>query len=180
MHEDRPRGRLPGCQDPSAVREERKRHPRAAAGLVIGVLILLVAVPACSSPSTSTSTSTSHPTTTSSTISIQQASSAEVAACEADAKSLEVALEAYMVQKGAFPSPPSPWSASTYATNFAPLLSAAGGGPYMASPPASKFYVVEYDSSGHVWVAPPGSYGAAYNPGQGFDANPNVCLAAVH
>jgi len=103
-----------------------------------------------------------------------------VANCEADAKVLEVALQAYMAQKGAFPSPPSPWSAATYSANFQPLTSAAGGdGPYMAKPPSTASYVIEYDSSGHVWVAPPGSYGATYNAGQSFDGNPNICLAAV-
>ena len=138
-------------------------------------------VPACSSPSTPTaaSTSTTPSTTTPTSITIQQGSAAEVAACQADAKLLEVALGAYMAEKGAYPSPPSPWSAATYTANFQPLMSAVGGGPYIPKPPATRFYVIEYDSSGHVWVAPPGSYGATYNPGQSFDANPNICLAAV-
>jgi hypothetical protein len=153
--------------------------------LVIGVVALLITVPACSSPSTPTaaSTSTTVATTTSTSaptsVSFQQGSAAEVAACQSDAKSLETALEAYMAEKGAYPSPPSPWSAATYVANFQPLTSATGGGPYLPTPPGTKFYVIEYDSSGHVWVAPPGSYGATYNPGQGFDANENVCLAAV-
>jgi len=84
-----------------------------------------------------------------------------------------------MAQKGAFPSPPSPWSAETYDANFDPLTGAGGGGPYLPNPPSSKFYVIEYDSSGHVWIAPPGSYGATFDVGQSFDANPNICLAAV-
>ena len=84
-----------------------------------------------------------------------------------------------MAQKGSFPTPPSPWSASTYDANFDPLTSAAGGGPYMPAPPPNQFFVIEYDSSGHVWVAPPRSYQATYNAGQSFDANPNICLAAV-
>lgn len=153
----------------------------ATGGLVAGALTLLVAVPACSSPSTPTaaSTSTTTSTTTASPVTTQQGSAAKVAACQADAKSLILAITAYMAQKGSFPSPPAPWSAATYAANFAPLLSANGGGPYLATPPADKFYVIEYDAAGHVWVAPPGSYGAAYNPGQSFDANPNICLAAV-
>ena len=76
-------------------------------------------------------------------------------------------------------SPPAPWSAATYATNFQPLTTAAGGeGPYLPTPPATKFYVIEYDSSGHLWIAPPGAYSPTYNPGQSF-TNPNVCLAAV-
>ena len=61
-----------------------------------------------------------------------------------------------MVQKGSFPSP-APWSAAAYAANFAPLTAAGGGGPYLSKPPDTRFYVIEYDSSGHVWVAPPGT-----------------------
>ena len=110
----------------------------------------------------------------------QQGSSAEVSDCEADAKSLEEALGTYMAEKGAYPSPPSPWSASAYAADFSPLTEAAGGvGPFLPHAPATTSYVIEYDSSGHVWVAPPGSYGALYNAGQSFSADPNTCLAAV-
>jgi hypothetical protein len=156
------------------------RSRQAIAASVVGVALLAV-VPACSSSSTPTTESTSSTTSTSTDVTPAQGSSAEVASCEADAKSLEVALEADAAQNGGtFPSPPSPWSASTYAGNFAPLLSATGGGPYLHNPPSTKFYVIEYDSSGHVWVAPPEAYGATYNPAQSFDANPDVCLAAVH
>ena len=80
-----------------------------------------------------------------------------------------------MAEKGAYPSPPSPWSEAAYAANFEPLTSAGD----MKTPPATRFYVIEFDSAGHVWVAPPGSYPATYNPGQSFDANPDVCMAAV-
>ena len=110
---------------------------------------------------------------------IQQASAAQVAACESDAKVVEVALAAYQAQKGAYPAPSALWSAATYAGNYALLTSGVGGGPYLDGRALSTaHFVVEYDSSGHVWVAPPGAYDA-YNPGQDFDANPDVCLAAV-
>jgi len=153
---------------------------------VLAAVTLLAVVPACSSTSTpttsSTPTSTSRPaatsTSTTSSVAFPEGSAAEVAACQADAQTLETALEAYMVQKGSFPSP-APWSAATYAANFGPLTAAGGGGPYLPRPPGTKFYVIEYDSSGHVWVAPPGSYGATYNPGQSFGASTDVCLAAV-
>jgi len=153
---------------------------------VLAAVTLLAVVPACSSTSTpttsSTPTSTSRPaatsTSTTSSVAFPEGSAAEVAACQADAQTLETALEAYMVQKGSFPSP-APWSAATYAANFEPLTAAGGGGPYLPRPPGTKFYVIEYDSSGHVWVAPPGSYGATYNPGQSFGASTDVCLAAV-
>jgi hypothetical protein len=128
-------------------------------------------------PPTSSRTPTTVATPTS--VAIQQASAVQVAACESDAKVVEVALAAYQAQKGAYPSPPAPWSAATYAGNYSPLTSAVGGGPYLDGRELSTaHFVVEYDSSGHVWVAPPGAYDT-YNRGQDFDANPDVCLAAV-
>ena len=158
--------------------ERRGRHRLA---IVAGVVSLLAAVPACSSSSTPTSApvSTSTTTSTSPPVTFQQGSAAQVVACQTDAQNLVTALDAYMAEHGAYPSPPSPWSAAAYGANFAPLTSAGGGGPYMAKAPATTAYVIEYDSAGHVWVAPPGSYGATYNPGQNFEANPDICLAAV-
>ncbi len=126
-----------------------------------------------------TSTSTTVAPTTSTSVAIQQASAAQVAACESDARVVEVALAAYQAQKGAYPVPPAAWSAATYAGNYAPLTSAVGGGPYLDGRELSTtHFVVEYDASGHVWVAPPGAYDS-YNHGQDFSANPDVCLAAV-
>ncbi len=131
-----------------------------------------------STSATTVTTSKPAPTSTPTSVSIQQASQAAVAACESDAKNVEIALAAFQAQKGAYPSPPAPWSAATYISNYAPLTSGAGGGPYLQALPSSTKDVVEYDSSGHVWVAPPGGYDA-YNRGQDFDANPGVCLAAI-
>ena len=59
-----------------------------------------------------------------------------------------------------------------------PLTSASGGGPFIPKTPPTTSYVIEYDSAGHVWVAPPGSYGP-YDTGQDFDAVPDICDAAV-
>ena len=129
--------------------------------------------PKSTSPATAVAT-TPAPTSTPTSVSIQQASQAEVAACESDAKVVEVALAAFQAQQGAYPSPPAPWSAATYAGNYLPLTSAG----YLHNPPPTTHYVVEYDSAGHVWIAPPGAYDT-YNPGQDFDANPDVCLAAI-
>jgi len=157
-----------------------ERHRRHRLAIVAGVVSLLAAVPACSSSSTPTSAPVSTTTTsTSPPVTFQQGSAAQVVACQTDAQNLVTALDAYMAEHGAYPSPPSPWSAAAYAANFAPLTSAGGGGPYMAKASATTAYVIEYDSAGHVWVAPPGSYGATYNPGQNFEANPDICLAAV-
>jgi hypothetical protein len=157
--------------------------------LLVGALGLLVLVPACGAPSspsavstTSASTTSSVPATpttpTTSSVTLPEQAPAEIAACTADAKSVEVALDTYMAEKGTYPTPPSPWSAATYAADYAPLTSAADGGPFLAAAPHTSSYVVEYDAAGHVWVAPPGSYGP-YNKGQNIDASPNICDAAV-
>jgi hypothetical protein len=150
------------------------------AGLLIGAVALLAFVPACSSSSTppAAAPSTSTSTSTTSSVTLPEQNPAELATCVADAKSLEVALDAYQAVQGAFPSPPAPWSAATYAGNYEPLTTATGGGPYMAGPPGTKFYVIEYDSAGQVWVAPPGAYGP-YNKGQDIATAPDICDAAV-
>jgi hypothetical protein len=83
-----------------------------------------------------------------------------------------------MAENGAYPSPPAPWSAATYAGNYQTLTAASNGGPYLASPPATRFYVIEYDSDGHIWIAPPEAYGP-YNKGQDYDLVPDICDAAV-
>ena len=167
---------------------ERPRRPRgpddrrvAITGLLIGTAVLLATVPACSSSSTPTaaSTTSSAPvTSTTSSVVFPEGSAAEVADCESDAKTLETALAAYQAETGAYPSP-SAWSAAAYAANFEPLTAAAHGGPFLPKPPSTKFYVIEYDSAGHIWIAPAGAYGARYNAGQDFDAHPDICQAAV-
>ena len=154
------------------------------AALLIVAVALLVFIPACSS-STPTSTSTSSPgpsasaTSTTSSVTLPEQNPAELAACAADAQSVQTALAAYMVEKDGYPSPPAPWSAATYAANYQPLTGDSVGGPFLKSPPGNKHYVIEYDSEGHVWIAPPGQYSTAYNPGQDFNLHPDICLAAV-
>ena len=83
-----------------------------------------------------------------------------------------------MAEHGAYPSPPAPWSAASYAADYQPLTSASVGGPFLKTPPGTRFYVIEYDSSGNVWIAPPGVYGP-YNVGQDFARQPNICEAAI-
>ena len=155
----------------------------ATAGFVIGTIVLLAVVPACSSPSrpaaVSATTSTTTSTTAPQSVTFEQGSAAEVADCQADAETVETALEAYMAGKGSYPTPPAPWSAGTYAADYGPLTSGAGGDAFLRTAPSDKYYVIEYDSSGHVWVAPPGSFSATYNVGQDFGANADICDAAV-
>jgi hypothetical protein len=148
--------------------------------LLVCAVGLLAIVPACSSSSTpaATRSSTSSTTSTTTSVVVPNQNPAEIAACTADAKVVEIALDAYMAVKGAYPSPPSPWSAASYVANFQPLTSAGDGGPFMASAPKTTSYVIEYDSAGHIWVAPPGTY-RPYNKGEDFDASPDICDAAI-
>jgi hypothetical protein len=108
-----------------------------------------------------------HPTIPASTL---------IPQCESDFKVLEVAVAAYNAQTNANPVPPAPWSATTYAQNFAPLLSAKNGGPFMSGVFDTTHYVVEYDSSGNVWVEPPGQYDTSFNQAHGSNA---ACAAVV-
>ena len=161
--------------------------------LAIGAVVLVVGgalaagLVLATSNSTRRSNGTSAPspnsvissTSTTSPVTVPHQSPAVVAACQSDAKSLEVALQAYMAQNGSFPTPPSAWSANTYDADFSPLTTSAHGGPYLHAALPTTNYVIEYDSSGNVWIAPPGSYEATFNAGQGFDRNPNICLAAA-
>jgi hypothetical protein len=157
-------------------------HSVATAALLIGAIALLAFVPACSSSSTpvavSTTSSSSSTTSTTSSVTLPEQDPAELATCVSDAQTLAEALDAYMAAHGAYPSPPAAWSAATYAGNYQPLTAASGGGPFLPSPPGTRFYVIEYDSAGHVWIAPPGAYGP-YNKGQDFALQPDICDAAV-
>jgi hypothetical protein len=96
--------------------------------------------------------------------------------CQSDFKVLEVAVEAYDAENNANPVPPAPWSAATYTHNFTPLRTSKNGGPFMQSTFDPTHYVLEYDSSGNVWVEPPGQYDTSYNPA---DGSSNACAAAV-
>ena len=162
----------------------RRADSFATLGLAIAAAALLAFVPACSSSSTPTadSTTSSPPsadaTSTTSPVTVPEQNPAELATCAADAQTVETALTTYMAGKDSYPSPPAPWSAVSYVSNFGPLTGDADGGPFLQRAPATKFYVIEYDSAGHVWVAPPGTFGP-YNKGQDFALQPNICEAAV-
>jgi hypothetical protein len=151
----------------------------------LGLLCTLGVLPACSAaPSTpagvaaSTTTTTTAPTPTTTRVTLPEQNPAEIAACTADVQSVRAALEAFMAERGAYPAPAAAWSAATYAANYAPLTSGSVGGPFLPSAPTTRSYVIEYDSAGHVWVAPPGSYGP-YDGGQDFALQPDICDAAV-
>ena len=105
--------------------------------------------------------------------------SSSVNQCQGDIRSVAVAVDAYHAQKGSFPEPPAAWTAQTYTSNYAPLTSGVGGGPYLHVPPATGDYVIEYDSLGNVWVAPPGNFETAMQPDQTLAGNSADCQLAV-
>ena len=111
--------------------------------------------------------------------SVENALNAQVASCQADAKSLQTALQAYRAQKGSYPPLLAPWSAASYKTNYVTLTTAGiNGGPWLRSAPSTSNYVIEYDSSGHVWVEGVGTYDPVYNPLQDFALHPDACNVA--
>jgi hypothetical protein len=99
--------------------------------------------------------------------------------CQADVKTVEIAVTAYQAQKGSFPDPTAPWRAETYASNYGPLTTGGGDGPYLNGAPSTAYYVVEYDSSGNVWVAPANTFEPSFVANQGFEAGLDACEAAV-
>ena len=143
------------------------------AGLLVVILIVAVISAATLSDNTATTaTSTTIGTTTpgapvtttpgaGGTSGIPAA--AAVADCRSDASDVATALAAYEAATGAYPTPPAPWSAASYPTNFAPLTSATPPGPYLKMPPGDNLYVVLWDSAGHVWVEPPGTFTPSYD-----------------
>ncbi len=94
-----------------------------------------------------------------------------------DAAALLAAVEAYDAARGTNPDPADPWSAATYRADYAPLTGAGSPGPFLKTAPGTQFYVLEYDSAGHVWVESPGQYDAAYNPAN--DASNGAACARV-
>jgi hypothetical protein len=104
----------------------------------------------------------------------------EVAACQADAKTVEVALTAYEANPTgthAYPVPPTAWSATTYFANYGVLDN--GPSPFLRGAPDTSDYVVEFDSSGNVWVAPGGTFEPSFDAQQSFGSNENACAEAI-
>ena len=183
------------------MRDDHPGSERGAAGLmfgllglllaaVIGVIIFAVTISPSSSNGTngksgsslglpSTGTISSVPGGSSATSGLPNVSpAAQIASCEADSRNVAVALQAYDVVNGAFPTPSAPWSAATYVANYSPLTTTTKGGAFMRVAPSTTHYVVEYDSSGHVWVELPGQYDAAYNPAHSVDVA-TACAGVV-
>jgi hypothetical protein len=86
---------------------------------------------------------------------------ADVVQCEKDWRIVSVALAAYNAQNHAYPVPALSWSAANYVQNFTPLVADANHGPFMPEQyiPSTAHYVIDYDSTGKVWIAPPNTFG---------------------
>jgi hypothetical protein len=154
------------------------------AGLLVVILIVGIVAAATLSDTTTTTTTTTaagagpHGTTSSTsggTTGIPAA--AAIADCQSDSRDVEIALAAYQAATGAYPTPPAPWSAATYPTNFAPLTGSTPPGPFLKMPPGDDLYVVLWDSAGHIWVEPPGTFTPTYDAGN--DATNSATCARV-
>ena len=109
---------------------------------------------------------------------VENAVNTQVASCRADAQSVETALQAYRAENHVYPALLAPWSEANYRTNYSILTSAGQGGPWLRSAPSTSNYVIEYDSSGRVWVEGIGTYDPVYNPLQDFALHPDACHVA--
>jgi hypothetical protein len=87
---------------------------------------------------------------------------------------VQTALAAYQASNGSYPTLPAAWTATSYPTNFAPLTNAPAPGPFLKMPPGDNHYVILWDSSGHIWVEPPGTFSRTYDAANDF-TNPSTC-----
>lgn len=149
-----------------------------AALLVVLLIVSIVVAATLPSPKTTTTTtsatSSERSTTTTAASASGAAAAAEIAACRSDLSDVQTALAAYQATKGSYPTPPAGWTAAAYPTNFAPLTNAPPPGPFLKMPPGDTHYVIMWDSSGHIWVEPPGTFVPTYDAPN--DAtNPSTC-----
>ncbi len=163
-------GESPGRVQPTSSTQGHRRSTTAVVLLVValaglGAVIFAVVSGVNSAPTpkstsaTTVTTSKPAPSSTPTSVAIQQASQAEVAACEADAKDVEIALAAYPGAEGRLPLAAGTVECRRVRGQLPPPhVCRRGGGPYLHNPPSTTRYIVEYDSSGHVWIAPPGAY----------------------
>jgi len=106
------------------------------------------------------------------------------AACRSDAKSVEVALEAYKAQNGGvYPGAPTTPADTGATTGWGALLHPGtnNGAPFLRAVPGSSHYVIWWDgTSGNVYVGGPGSTFPTLitTPGttdMNFDTNVDAC-----
>ena len=146
--------------------------------VIIGSIVVSLTLPSTKTTTTTTTTTSATSNAQSTTTTVASASgagaAAEVAACRSDVTDVQTALAAYQATKGSYPTPPAAWTAASYPTNFAPLTNAPAPGPFLKMPPGDNHYVILWDSSGHIWVEPPGTFSRTYDSANDF-TNPSTC-----
>jgi prepilin-type N-terminal cleavage/methylation domain-containing protein len=110
-------------------------------------------------------------------------SNSAAAACKADAKSVEVALEAYKAQNnGSYPThPSSPTDTASLSSGWGALLNSGtnNGAPFLRAEPGTSHYLIWWDDSGNVYAAASGSTYPGTTAGMNFDSsNGDACKAA--
>jgi len=100
-------------------------------------------------------------------------SNAIASSCNADAKSVETALEAYKAQIGTYPSAAAASSALVTSTVASVNGVTETVGPWLKEWPSTANYTISVDSSGGVQVAGPGGTPAAAP----YDTTPDPCNA---
>ena len=163
------------------------------AGLLVVILIVAIVVAVTLPTNTATvndvttttsassagpATSAARSSTTTTASASGTAAAAQVAACRADVSDVQTALAAYQAVHGSYPTPPAGWDAASYPTNFAPLTAATAPGPFLKMPPGDNHYVILWDSQGHVWVEPPGTFVPSYDAAND-GASPTSCTRAA-
>lgn len=88
--------------------------------------------------------------------------------CNADAKSVETAMEAYKAQTGGYPSAIDVLT-TTQATSVNGVAETVG--PWLKTAPGSSNYSISIDTSGDVWITGPKGVGTPVN----YDVTPGVC-----
>ncbi len=144
----------------------------ALAGIIVGICTLTIVVVVATMWVIGFVTLTNH-------VENGVATSSEVLACQADVKSVDIAVSAYQAENGTYPTPPALWSAANYQTNYRPLTSGSEGGPWLRSAPSTGMYVIEYNAAGNVWVTSPGVYESTPQTDQVLGSNPEACDNAV-
>jgi hypothetical protein len=142
--------------------------------VIIGSIVVSLTLPSTKTTTTTSVTSNAQSTTTTVASASGAGAAAEVAACRSDVLDVQTALAAYQASNGSYPTLPAAWTATSYPTNFAPLTNAPPPGPFLKMPPGDNHYVILWDSSGHIWVEPPGTFSRTYDAANDF-TNPSTC-----
>ena len=109
---------------------------------------------------------------------------ATISSCKADAKTVEVAIQAYDAQTGTFPST---WSQIISASSVVNTIVQGANsfpetttiGPYLRQQPGATHYIIQFNASGQVWVSPPGTT-SVYATGLDYDLTGGTSCDVAH